>query len=33
MASVALVFLSGTPVNVGQEFLGIVVLPKVEENN
>ena len=33
MASVALVFLSGTPVNVGQESLGIVVLPKVEENN
>lgn len=28
-----LVFLSGTPVNVGQESLGIVVLPKVEENN
>ena len=32
-ASVALVFLSGTPVNVGQESLGIVVLPKAEENN
>ena len=33
MASVALVFLSGTPISVGQESLGIVVLPKVEENN
>ena len=33
MASVALVFLSSTPVNVGQKSLGIVVLPKVEENN
>lgn len=32
-ASVALVFLSGTPVNVGLESLGIVVLPKAEENN
>ena len=33
IASVALVYLSGTPVNVGQESLGIVVLPKAEENN
>ena len=33
MASVVLGFLSGKPLNVGQESVGIVVLTKVEENN